>query len=167
MHSEFVVFDPLAIDELRFNMDDNGNVIEDKLKERIPYSVGQPIIPLPTNPINSFPKQELQTISNLVVQQVSERDYKLVSQAQLVVMWRPLYGGETHDGVNSEGAYARAKGIPIHSYHPQEDKKKHIIAFPANFGLDHSDVDNLFKAIIMNQENLEKKQKVDTHIKEI
>ncbi|MBU4492114.1 MAG: hypothetical protein KKD69_06590, partial [Euryarchaeota archaeon] len=166
MHKEFVVFDPLAIDELRFNMDENDNVIEDKLKKRIPYRVGRPIVLPPSIPINSFPKQELQTISNLVVQQVSERDYKLVSQAQLVVMWRPLYKGRTHAGVESEGVYAATKGIPVHSYHPKEDRQSNK-PFPAHFGVAHLNVEELFQTIKKFQEGLEKKQKEDTHRKEI
>lgn len=166
MHKEFVVFDPLAIDELRFKMDNNGSVTDDKLTKRIPYKIGRPIVPPPKQTIRSFSLQELQTISNLVIQQVSERDYKLVSQAQIVVMWRPLYGGETHDGVESEGVFAAAKGIPVHSYHPEEDRRPNK-PFPAHFGVSHKTEDELFQTIKKIQEELGEKQKDDTHRKEV
>lgn len=166
MHKEFVVFDPLAIDELRFKMDENGNVTDNRLIKRIPYEIGHPIVPPPQKNIDSFPQQELQTISNLVIQQISERDYKLVSQAQLVVMWRPLYGGRTHDGVESEGVYAAAKGIPVHSYHPKEDRKPNK-PFPAHFGVAHQTVKELFQTIKKTQEGFGKKLKEDTHRKEV
>lgn len=166
MHEHFVVFDPLAIDELRFKRSDGGDVIDGNLTKRIPYEIGQPIVPPPKNPKDVFSLQELQTISNLVTQQVSERDYKLVSQAQLVVMWRPRYGKKTHDGVESEGVFAAAKGIPVHSYHPEDDHDPNK-PFPAHFGIPHKTKGELFQAIKLIQKEWEQKQKEDTHRKEI
>lgn len=164
IHADYIAFDPLAIDELRFvvNKDKKGNkIIKRKLTNRIIYGVGTPIVSPPGNTLETCPIREesesLEAIFESVVQQVNERDLKLTSQADYVVMWRPLYGKETHDGVAAEGTFAAAKGITVHSYHPIEDRIKGK-PFIHNIGTERLTEDALFKALKDCQKEYEKKQ---------
>ena len=149
IHKKFMVFDPLAIDEGRFEEDEIPNTGLTKVKgltPPIPYSIGRPIVPKPGGNDTVFSLDELQKLRNLVMQQIGERDYKLVGQAHCVAMYRPLLYCKTHDGVNSEGYYAKAKKIPIHSYHPASDTRA-MKPFEANIGSDHASLKKLMNAL--------------------
>lgn len=160
IHREFVVFDPLAIDEARFIDGDDG-VMEEALRPRIPYGIGTPIVPSSGTP-DAWPLSELRAIREGVIQQVGERDYKLESQADLVAMWRPLYGKDTHDGVDSEGVFAAAKRIPTHSYHPKVDRTLDK-PFPAHYGVPHANEAELLEVMRARQRGRREKQTVDTY----
>ena len=159
MHQNFISFDPSAIDELRFNENEKGKIITGRLKDRIPYQTEPPIVNPPIGVPDSWPLKELQTIRDFVSQQVSERDYKLESQSDLIVMWRPLYGKKNHTGVEAEAVFAKAKGIPIHSYHPSEDQLLADKPFHYNIGSNHDTESELLKAIHDFQKKREKNQK--------
>lgn len=173
IHKDCIAFDPLAIDELRFvvNKNKKGNkIVTGKLTDRIIYGIGTPIVSPPANTPERCPIQEdsesLESIYESVVQQINERDLKLTSQASLVVMWRPLYGKKTHDGVAAEGTFAAAKGITVHSYHPKQDRIKGKPFIP-NIGTQHQTKDAFFKAIKECQKEYEVKQIEETYCKRI
>lgn len=161
IHNEFVAFDPLAIDEGRFDIDKEGKV-KPKLKPRIPYAIGEPIVPPPQKAFEEWTSIDLQSIINFVIQQIGERDYKLESQSNFVAMWRPVYGKETHDGVNAEGAFARANRITTHSYHPLQDETPSK-PFPPHFGVPHRDEDELFEIIKLEQQKWQENQTKETY----
>ena len=160
IHEAFVVFDPLAIDELRFARHANGE-IDSQLRSRWPYGLGVPIVPS-VQPNDTWGLDELQSICDGVIQQVSERDFKLEGQAEVTAQYRPLYGRGTHGGVDAEGVFARAKGIQLHSFIPDEDRRSYK-AFPGNFGVNHDTEPQLFKALKALQQGYAKTQSNDTY----
>jgi hypothetical protein len=136
LHGQYVVFDPVGIDEARF-VETDGVITGRQLTARIPYEIGTPMVKLPKQQQEEWPLEELRAIRDTVIQQIGERDYKLVSQANVVLMWRPLYEKQRHDGVDSEGVFAAAKRIPVHSYHPAPDLVPNK-PFPPHYGTPHA-----------------------------
>lgn len=161
VHAEFVAFDPVAIDEARFNENEEG-IKDGNLRGRIPYDIGTPIVAPPQETPDSWPVEELRPIRDLIIQQIGERDYKLEDQALMVAMWRPLYMKQTHDGVDSEGVFAAARGIPTHSYHPSEDRTANK-PFPPHYGVSHLTEEEIFVLMKRQQKEWAKKQKENTY----
>ena len=135
LHQRFVVFDPVAIDEARFVFEKGSTTVR-VLGARLAYGIGEPMVSAPTDDTPTWSAADLSAIAEAVIQQVGERDYKLVSQADVVLMWRPLYDRQTHGGVDSEGVFAAAKRIPVHSYHPASDRVGNK-PFPPHYGTPH------------------------------
>lgn len=143
LSERFVVFDPLAIDELRTgSSSDWQNAVRDfgLLPPRWPVSTTPPVGPpataetVPThNPFARWNPQsetyvplsvpEIMNIRRAIERQIVERDFLLVSQGGTVAVYRPFFGArsEPTGGVGEEMIFASQIPLPLVVYHPQDD----------------------------------------------
>lgn len=128
LHKDHVVFDPLTIDEKIMGFAAKGKTSEKvKLAKEARW-------PIPKNHTMvydddlDFPLEldrlEIEDVEEDIDNYVQARDYRLVSQADALVAYRPYYGGEPHRGVNSEINFATQTLRERYFYVPQVDDKK-------------------------------------------
>ncbi len=100
LHKHFTVFDPITIDELRF--DESGNLtkrwpvqLESMVKEEISADKKM----LEETEIGYSDINELRT---MIERQIESRDYRWVSSSNVLVAYRPYWGKALSAGVDKE-----------------------------------------------------------------
>lgn len=123
LHGNLVVYDPLAIDELRMAPSNDATRVTG-LRPR--WSLGdflKPIVPAERERKGAFRAADLAAARPLILGAIRARDFKLVLQASLLAVYRPLWGGKSHGGVEREMQLANQAGREIVGYLPDGDFK--------------------------------------------
>ncbi len=132
LHDSFTAFDPLTIDEFRFNKEQKrtGSRVRSVLKPRwnaLPRGIEccVPETPLRDNPFRGFDKVYLHSLKASIGNRVVSRDLRLVEQADATVGFRPFYGGQPQlsRGMDKEFLTASFLGKGLYIYHPDEDEQ--------------------------------------------
>ncbi|MGI0070103.1 MAG: hypothetical protein ACREAN_07600, partial [Nitrosopumilaceae archaeon] len=132
LHSKYVVFDPLTIDEKilqiilpkkKKSRSQNGiTKLGSDLRWKFPEGfsmVGEDRLKYPIG----LRTRELEEVRTDINESVKYRDFRLVSDADMLVAYRPYLGKEAHKGVKSELDFANFSGKPSWMYHPNEDQE--------------------------------------------
>ncbi len=121
VHQKYTAFDPVCVDELRMtHLADQGDKWE--LADRWMLDPVTPTIPVE----GDFAKDlaaELRTLEAVIRNQIEERDYRLIDQADIIVAYRPFWGGVEYpaQGVEKEISQAVAKNKTVYYFDPPED----------------------------------------------
>jgi len=128
LHEDYVVFDPLTIDEKIMGLaaeGQSGKRVDLRKESRWPLPGGWSMV---YDDDLTFPlsliKGEISEVERDIEDYIEARDYRLVSQADALIAYRPYYGGEFHRGVNSEIHFATNAMKERYFYTPNEDDKK-------------------------------------------
>lgn len=125
LHNEFVVFDPITIDEkiMHFPQHVIGESIVLTLDDRWPIPFASCLSPTRAEeyPVE-LPVHEVQEIQEDVDNHIEARDFRMIDQSNVLAAWRPHFGQRHHDGVEKELTHARQVARkPRYGYHPDED----------------------------------------------
>lgn len=150
LHSRFAVFDPITVDEklleliLRRNYPDLDDTTEPPAEllevhpddrwplweslppadRQEPMVRGELPLDIPAREVHevAFPiRTEFVERKSIVDYHIALRDYRMVAQSDCLAVYRPCYRGRPSSGVLAEITFARACGLPIVTYHPEED----------------------------------------------
>ena len=124
LHAKYTVFDPVCIDEYR--------AIPPKKKngkwDHVPRWPLDPVMPaIATGKDHAPPVWRLmEKMESLIASQIEERDYRMINQADLVVAYRPFWGGREYpaQGVEKEILHAINTNKQVYYYDPPEDRKQ-------------------------------------------
>lgn len=146
LHKEFITFDPTTIDErlLSISLQDQYPEWSKMRKGELAESVVQINIdkrwPIGHHPLLcsniddlfpiEIPADEVVEVIQDIDNQIQNRDYRLVSQSDAIVAFRPYLGGKLSTGVFSETQYARDVAFkPCHMYFPECDGDQETTPF--------------------------------------
>jgi hypothetical protein len=154
--TEVAVFDPVTIDELILDQaSSTGPIVKVDKKKRWILDYSDILIDDKTKTLE-FPKKEIEESKAFIKHQVRSRDFKLVESADLLSVYRPLFGGPS-EGVKAEIDYAKQIGNEIIIYSPSTDKA------PKSgnpFASDNSPINNLqtfYKRVDLKLTSIKKK----------
>ena len=111
LHRRFCVFDPLTIDEKILErlakQQKRRRGIQVRISDRWAVGLRNQMCPVERRfyPI-VVPREEVQEVTAAIGHHISERDYRLIRQANCVAVYRPYYGKSLHEGVSAEIKYA-------------------------------------------------------------
>ena len=150
LHKEHTVFDPLTIDEkiISFSLDKHGKKkgkLEKTDRWPIPTGfsmVGDDDIRFPI----SLKTSEIREVLADIDENVKFRDYRLVSQSDSLVAYRPYYGKQVHEGVKSEIDFAVNLMKERYFYFPSTDGEKNASPFKAG-GMPYRSKEGLFSSL--------------------
>ena len=159
MHSKYVVFDPLTIDEkimqslMRTRAKSKSGAKKQKstsglsgdFRWKFPPDfsmVGEETLKFPIQ----LKKNEVEEIAEDIDENVQYRDYRLISDSDALIAYRPWLGKSVHEGVRSELQFADAISKPSLMYFPQEDKEEERSAFGTN-AIPYEHLDEFYVAI--------------------
>jgi hypothetical protein len=148
LHGNYVIFDPLTIDEkiLQFIPKKGKRTILHKdRKWPIPAEfplVGDDDLKFPI----SLNTQEVEEISQDIDDNVKFRDFRLISDVDALVAYRPYWGKVVHEGVKSEIDFATTTMKPSHLYFPKEDGETDKSPFKAG-GVPYGQLEELYSAL--------------------
>jgi hypothetical protein len=150
LHKDYAVFDPLTIDEkiIPFSLEKAGKKKGSIEKgDRWPIPIGFSMV---GDDDILFPIELKSSDINEVIEDIDEhvkfRDYRLVSQSDALVAYRPYYGKRMHEGVKSEIDFATDLMKERYFYFPKEDGEKNTSPFKAG-GSPYKKLDGLFDAL--------------------
>jgi hypothetical protein len=94
-----IVIDPLTIDELRIEEDAQWQKlknIEDfrkyhDLRWSLKNASVEPVVDFDRSPFENLTEEQIRDVKNIIVQQVVDRDYRLVGQSHMLIAYRPFY----------------------------------------------------------------------------
>lgn len=156
LHSKYVAFDPLTIDEkiLQFIIPSkrkkaalrNGvTKLEKSRRWRFPAGFSMIDEEKLRFPIE-LKTSELEEVKTDVNENVKYRDFRLISDADMLVAYRPFLGKATHTGVKSELDYASFSGKPSWMYFPKEDREEDESPFGGG-AIPYDNLGELYSAI--------------------
>lgn len=120
-----VLFEPTTIDELiiEYNWFNRGQSTIINREDRWPVDNddGEYPIILVDDEVREVVAKNPVTKRSLIQDQVMKRDYRYIEQSDIVVAYRPRYGGVLSRGVFSEVTVAVNIGKPVYVYWPPED----------------------------------------------
>jgi len=122
LHHKYAVFDPVSIDEYRaIPPRKKGG----KWKHLARWPI-EPIVPCVVAAQDYAPRVwgQLQRLESLISSQIEERDYRLIDQSEVVVAYRPFWGGAEYpsQGVEKEIFHAVMTNKQVYYYDPPEDR---------------------------------------------
>lgn len=150
LHEDYVVFDPLTIDEKIMGFAASG-----KDEENIDLSADgrwplKKELTMVCDDDLQFPlrlkRNEILEVEKDIDDYIEARDYRLVSQADALVAYRPYYGGESHRGINSEIMFATHTMKERYFYVPEEDEKQSKSPFKDK-GVPYTNLEDMYKAL--------------------
>lgn len=160
LHEHFCVFDPLTIDEriceIALNRQSTKeNAVEILREERWPLPDD---FPLCKEAATDYPikidSEQLREVVQEVDDHIRFRDFRMVSQSDAIVAFRPYFNGLLSRGVFSEIFYANnVANIRCFMFWPPEDGKSEDTPFKG-LGIVRKDLDELFEDL----------KKYETHI---
>ena len=122
-------FCPLAIDELplihtselgheegpvEFDTTERWNV-EDFFSDRLDIQLADP-----STAVLHLPREEVSNAAGMIRADVGRRDYRLVEQADVLLVYNPVFRGAVSKGVQNEIRYANDLRVPVHIYQAPE-----------------------------------------------
>lgn len=137
--NEFIVFDPLTIDEYRTSNEKiwkearhNTELFPTRWEVSLKPPLGPPAVPhtpLIGNPFlkhdssDPLSESEIVRLKDLVEESLIERDLLMVGQSQFLCAYRPYFRGRTSlvGGMAEEMRFAWKNHIPVGIYHPITD----------------------------------------------
>lgn len=168
MHENFTVFDPTTIDErlLTNSLQEQypewkkmskgelaDSVVEIEMEKRWPIR-HSPLLCQDVSglfPIN-LPADEIVEVTQDIDNQIQNRDYRLISQSDALVAYRPHLGRKLSTGVFSEMQYARDVAFkPCHMYFPKEDGTEESTPFKGR-GSVYVDIDSMIKNLLRHKD---------------
>jgi adenylate kinase len=168
LHKNFTVFDPTTIDErllsisLKEQYPDWKTMSRGVLAEsivKIEYDQRWPIRHRPllcTDVDDLFPLEvpadEIVEVIQDIDNQIQNRDYRLISQSDAVVCYRPNLGGVLSTGVYSEMQYARDVAFkPCYMYFPECDGDHESTPFKGR-GASYQSTDELIRNLMRHRD---------------
>lgn len=120
LHKHFTVFDPITIDELRF--DDSKNLVK-----RWPLEI-DPIVSEESADKKMLEEPEIgyskvNELRKMVARQIESRDYSWVDSSNVVVAYKPTWDKTQSAGVDKEMTYAIHLGKEVFAVMDQEDQE--------------------------------------------
>lgn len=173
IHREFTVFDPTTIDErlLTYSLEEQypewrdmsrGQLAESVVK--LDYGNRWPVNhePILSSSIEElFPieihAKEIIDVGEAIDDHIQSRDYRLISQSDVMVAFRPNYNKITSRGVLSEMHYARDVAFkPCHMYFPESDGEREASPFRGG-GFSYRTIEDLLENLRKHNDQLAKK----------
>jgi len=173
IHREFTVFDPTTIDErlLTYSLEEQypdwRSISRGQLAElvvELNYGNRWPVNhePILSSSIEElFPieidAEEIIDIGEAIDDHIQSRDYRLISQSDVMVAFRPNYKKRTSPGVLSEMHHARDVALkPCHMYFPESDGEREASPFRGG-GFSYRTIEDLLESLRKHNEQLAKK----------
>lgn len=84
---------------------------------------------LPVEPTALFPEKQVRTASSVIYNDISWRDYRLVDQADEVVVFNPIFSGQDHmaGSVLSEAIHAANNEKPVFVYQDENEDPRDAV----------------------------------------
>lgn len=119
-----VLFEPTTIDEAiieRKWVKDGSTIIGRDDRWPVEYDEDEYPIMLNKDEVNEVVARNPVTKRSLIQDQIMKRDFRYIEQSDMVIAYRPNYGGSLSKGVYSEVTVAVHMGKPVYVLWPRED----------------------------------------------
>lgn len=120
LHKDFTVFDPITIDELRF--DDSKN-----LAERWPVELDSIVTEISRDKRMLEETQigysDINELRRMIERQIESRDYRWINSSNVVVAYKPIWGKTRSAGVDKEITYAIHLGKEVFAVMDKQDEE--------------------------------------------